>query len=293
MYDLKKTDDFIPNSFTILHRDAQCYVFNKELYKAKPLKYNRRDFYKIMYVEGVIRYNYADKGITVKKPALVFSNPKIPYSCKVVTEGQNLYFTMFTEEFIRRQPHSIALQDSPLYKISADRIYYLEEDQQRYIIDIFKKMVQEYSSDYKHKFDVLRNYVSILEHEAMKMQPTNDFNDHRDANGRITEMFLMLLDRQFLIETPEHILELKSPAEYAKYLSVHVNTLNRAVKKVTGKTTTEHINDRIINEAKALLKNTNWNISEIAYRLGYEYPTYFTNMFKKQTGLTPTSLRQN
>ena len=58
--------------------------------------------------------------------------------------------------------------------------------------------------------------------------------------------------------------------------SVHVNHLNRAAKTVTGKTTTKHINDRIINKAKTLLKNTDWNASEIAYSLGYEYPTYFT-----------------
>jgi len=293
MNDSKGIEDFLGKPISSLHRDGQCYVFDKELYQAKPLKYNRRDFYKIMYVDGVIRYNYADKGITVDKPALVFSNPKIPYSCKFISELQNIYFTMFTEEFIHRQPRSISSQESPIYKISTDRVYYLDEDQQKYIIDIFQKMVKEFLGHYQHKFDVLRNYVSILEHETMKMQPTKDFYEHRDANGRIAEMFIMLLERQFQIEQPGQVLELKTPGEYAKYLSVHVNHLNRAVKKVTGKTTTEHINDRIINEAKALLKNTNWNISEIAYSLGYEYPTYFTNMFKKQTGISPSSLRQS
>jgi len=75
-------------------------------------------------------------------------------------------------------------------------------------------------------------------------------------------------------------------------LSVHVNHLNRAVKEVTGKTTTAHIGDRIINEAKALLKHTDWNISEIAYGLGFEYPAYFNNFFKKQTQTNPTAFRQ-
>ncbi len=46
-----------------------------------------------------------------------------------------------------------------------------------------------------------------------------------------------------------------------------------------------------MNEAKSLLKNTNWNISEIAYSLGYEYPTYFSNKFKQETGTTPSSFR--
>ena len=100
-----------------------------------------------------------------------------------------------------------------------------------------------------------------------------------------------LLDRQFPIDTPEHVLKLKTANDYASSLSVHVNHLNRAVKEVTGKTTTEHIADRIIKEAKALLAHTDWNISEIAYTLGFEYPAYFNNFFKKLTNTTPKSLR--
>lgn len=70
-----------------------------------------------------------------------------------------------------------------------------------------------------------------------------------------------------------------------------MNHLNRAVKEVTGKTTTEHISDRVVKEAKALLKHTDWSVSQIAYSLGYEYPNYFNNFFKKQTGVTPRALR--
>ncbi|WP_291108838.1 helix-turn-helix domain-containing protein [Dysgonomonas sp. UBA7710] len=62
--------------------------------------------------------------------------------------------------------------------------------------------------------------------------------------------------------------------------------------KITGKSTTTHITERIIAEAKALLQHTDWNIAEIAYALGFEYPTYFNNFFKRQTGTNPKSLRQ-
>jgi AraC-like DNA-binding protein len=60
---------------------------------------------------------------------------------------------------------------------------------------------------------------------------------------------------------------------------------------VTGKPTTAHITERIISEAKALLQHTDWSISEIAYSLGFDYPTYFNNYFKRITGNTPTSFR--
>src|SRR5204863_8529399 len=93
------------------------------------------------------------------------------------------------------------------------------------------------------------------------------------------------------IESFQHSLELKTAQDFAKQLSVHVNYLNSSVKEVTGKTTTALISDRIISEAKALLQHTDWNISEIAYALGFEYPTYFNNFFKKKTGEIPKSVR--
>ncbi|HEV7783610.1 MAG TPA: helix-turn-helix domain-containing protein, partial [Chitinophagaceae bacterium] len=55
--------------------------------------------------------------------------------------------------------------------------------------------------------------------------------------------------------------------------------------------TTNHIADRIISEAKALLQHTDWSISQIAFALGFEYPTYFNNFFKKKTGHIPKSVR--
>jgi AraC family transcriptional activator of pobA len=75
-------------------------------------------------------------------------------------------------------------------------------------------------------------------------------------------------------------------------LSVHVNYLNRSVKEVTGRPTSVHIAERIAAEAKALLQHTDWSVTDIAYALGFEYPTYFNNYFKRVTGTTPKSCRQ-
>jgi AraC-like DNA-binding protein len=125
----------------------------------------------------------------------------------------------------------------------------------------------------------------------MKMQASTDYFRYSNAARRITDLFFELLDRQFPVDPAQHVLKLKTAAHYAECLSIHVNHLNQAVKEVTGQTTTEHITARIILEAKALLKHTTWSIAEIAYSLGYEYPSYFNNQFKKLTGVTPGSLR--
>ena len=105
------------------------------------------------------------------------------------------------------------------------------------------------------------------------MQPSENYSQQKNASARITAVFLELLERQFPIESVQRPLELRTAQDFAKRLSVHVNHLNRSVKEITGKPTTAHIADRIITEAKALLQHTDWSIAEIAYALGFEYPT--------------------
>jgi AraC family transcriptional regulator, transcriptional activator of pobA len=101
-----------------------------------------------------------------------------------------------------------------------------------------------------------------------------------------------LLERQFPIDNTDEPLRLRTAQDFAGSLAVHINYLNRSVKEVTGKPTTVHIAKRIAAEAKALLLYTDWSVSDIAYALGFEYPTYFNNYFKRITGTTPNSLRK-
>ncbi len=270
--------------FNVYRRDNQC--------GARPIPYNRRDFYKISLVIGKGILYYADKGIEIINPALLFSNPTIPYSWEPGGGNQSGFFCLFTEGFINSGDKNESLQNSPLFKIGGDPIYFLSKEQVKTVSDIYCKMLSEIDTQYTYKNDLLRNYIHLLIHEAMKMQPAENYFKHTNASNRIASLFIELLNRQFPIDTPEHVLHFKTAADYAAKLSVHVNHLNRAVKEVTGRTTTEHISEKITSEAKALLKHTDWNIAEIAYSLGFEYPAYFNNFFKKQTNSTPTSFRR-
>ena len=152
-------------------------------------------------------------------------------------------------------------------------------------------MIEEQKSDYTYKDDLIRNYINLIIHEALKLQPSEHYDQHKNAASRLTSVFLELLERQFPVESMDKPLRLKTALDYANALHVHVNYLNRAVKEVTGKSTTTHITERIVSEAKALLQHTAWNIADIAYALGFEYPTYFNNFFKKKTGEVPKSVR--
>jgi AraC-like DNA-binding protein len=152
-------------------------------------------------------------------------------------------------------------------------------------------MLEEINSDYIYKYDLLRNYVMELTHFAIKTQPSENLYQHPDANSRICAVFTELLERQFPIESPSQRFMMRSAKDFAAQLSVHVNHLNRAIRVTTGKTTTERIAERLVSEAKSLLRHTDWNVSEIGYCLGFEEPSHFNNFFKKHTSITPSAYR--
>ncbi|OCA77376.1 transcriptional regulator [Chryseobacterium artocarpi] len=267
-------------------------VFSRE-HCALLSPYSRRDYYKISLIIGKGKLHYADKWIRVERPALLFSNPIVPYSWEADDEDQKGWFCLFTETFLQNGNRLGNLQDSPLFKIGGTPVFFVDDEQQEVLSDLFTKMTTEIQSDYVHKYDMLRAYLHLMIHETMKMRPAETFEPYQNASQRVASLFMELLERQFPIDSPDAFLKLKSPNDYAQSLSIHVNSLNRSVKEITGKTTSQQITGRIIQEANALLTHTDWNIAEIAYGLGFEEPAYFTNYFKKQTGITPNALRSS
>lgn len=253
--------------------------------------YSRKEFYKICLTTGKSRIHYADRSFDAEGTILFFGNPHIPYSWETLSTEYVGYTCLFSEEFLDPHNRSESLHNSPLFSIGGTPILKIEPDQREFLNSIFRKMMEEQSSDYEFKADLIRNYINLILHESMKLQPSENFDNTKDAAHRLTSVFMELLERQFPIESPDRPLALRSPKDYAENLSVHVNYLNRVVKKVTGKPTSGHITERILGESRALLQHTNWNISEIAYALGFEYPTYFNNFFKKLTQTTPKAYR--
>ncbi len=253
--------------------------------------YSRKDFYKTCLTTGKSIIHYADRSFEEEGTILFFGNPHIPYSWETLSTTYVGYTCLFSESFITAAGRSESLQNSPLFKLGGTPILRIDEQQREFLDTIFRKMIEEQKTDYTYKDDLVRNYINLIIHEALKLQPSIHYDKHNNAASRLTTVFLELLERQFPVESTYAPLLLKTAQDYANSLHVHVNYLNRAVKEVTGKPTTAHISERIISEAKALLQHTAWNIADIAYALGFEYPTYFNNYFKRMTGTNPKSLR--
>ncbi|MEM7484826.1 MAG: helix-turn-helix transcriptional regulator [Bacteroidota bacterium] len=258
--------------------------------KPKPMPFNRRDYFKVSLVTGKSRVHYADKIVNVNKHVLVFSNPQIPYNWEQIDEQLTGYFCVFTEAFFHQFGNVL---NYPIFQPNGTPVLELSDTQVDLFATIFKRMFTEIDSDYAYKYDILRNLVSELIHAAMKLQPANlATNLHSNASERISTLFTELLERQFPIENAHQRIQLRSPAEFAKQLGVHINHLNRALNEIALKSTSTLIAERIVQEAKILIRHTNWNISEIGYSLGFEETAHFSNFFKKHTSYSPLNFRK-
>ena len=253
-----------------------------------PVRTGRRDFYKMGLVNGDMTIDHGGQLIEIKGSVLFFVNPKVPHSIVKKINRTSGDACIFTETFISTRD----MQDSPLFSVGENPVIPLNDEQASFMRSIFQKMLTAYDGDYPYKADLIKSCISLVIHESLRIQPAQQISPFKNGASRITHLFMDLLERQFPIERSSDPLQLRNPHDFADHLAVHINYLNRVVKEVTGKPTSAHIAARIIAEAKALLQHTDWSVADIAYALGFEYPAYFNNYFKRLTGTTPSSFRK-
>ncbi|OCB68585.1 AraC family transcriptional regulator [Flavobacterium piscis] len=269
-FNVFKLDDFVGNT-------------------CKPFPYTRKDFYKISLIIGKNKVHYADKISVIEDQALFFANPQIPYNWEQVDENQTGFFCIFTEAFFNQFGN---LKEYPLFQPGGNPIVPISMELAESLKKVYLKMFDEINSDYTFKYDVLRNLVFEIIHQALKTQTvTASLYSKSNATIRVSSLFLELLERQFPIESISQQINFRSPSEFANQLNVHVNHLNKALKETTGKTTSQIISERIVKEAMILLKQTNWNINEIAWCLGFDELSHFINFFKKNVQVSPKTYR--
>ncbi|TLV02507.1 helix-turn-helix domain-containing protein [Dyadobacter luticola] len=254
--------------------------------------YSRKDFYKISLITGHSDYHYRGEVYPLRPNdwALVFTNTEIPYRWDLHEEKCRGFSCLFTEDFLPLHTH-IRPADWDVFNGNAQSVFKLDEREKLHFEGIFQKMLAEQASVYTHKYDLLFLYVLECIHGAMKLQPATEPRP-QNAAASLVRSFKDLLASQFPIAYPHQQIGLRSPQQFADKLAVHTNYLNRVVKEVTGKTTSQLLTERLMQEAHALVIHSNWTIGQISYSLGFDEPTHFARAFRNHTGVPPSSLRQ-
>jgi len=255
--------------------------------------YSRKDFYKITLTAGPATYLCADQRLVLgpDEQALVCTNTQVPYTWEVPADGAcRGYCCVFTEGFLPAHTH-LRPADWAVFAPDKPAFFRLTATQAAAFGGLFEKMLVEQASDYPYKYELLYHYLMECVHGALKLEPVAEPHG-ATATTRLAAAFGTLLASQYPIVTPARQLALRTPQAFADALAVHVNYLNRALKDATGKTTTQLLAERLVQEARTLLLHTDWPIGHISYCLGFEEPTHFTRLFRKYAHCSPSSLRQ-
>ena len=115
------------------------------------------------------------------------------------------------------------------------------------------------------------------------------FLDQNSVSNKASRTELITRSFKRLLET--NYCTIKRPARYAKQLNISTHYLNESVKYTTGQTVSQHIQNRIILEAKRLLYHSDKSVKEIAFELGYDDYPYFSRLFNKSTGMSALAFR--
>lgn len=252
--------------------------------------YACRSFYKISLLRSRSRAEYADQVIAIEPDALVFSTPKVTFEWWPA-EPQQGQFCLFTAEFLLPVLGGSTPDELPLFRADGYPVFQLTPAESARATALFSQMHEELASDYAHKYDLLRAYVLELLHLGQKRQPATTLHPAHSAAARLSSRFVELLERQFPLTTAQQRVPLRTAKDFADHLAVHVNHLNKVLKDSTGRTTTDLIGGRLVQEAKVLLQQSDWTLWEIADSLGFVDVAHFSHFFRRYAATSPGAFR--
>ncbi len=251
--------------------------------------YNPRDYYSIIMHSGNSKIHYAGKSIEIQKQHLVFSSPQIPYKWENSSGSRTGYSCIFSQSFFNNYGNPDHYE---VFQPEGGHVFELSDDQVSKVTWLYERMLEETNSDTKHNYEVLRILVSEMVHLTLEMRLSENI-DRKQPNSywRISSLFTELLERQFPLDETHKRMILRSVSEFADHLGVPEFYLIKSIEVTTRKTPKQIINERILQEARVLLKTSNWSLSEIALALGFTNEAHFNNFVKKHLKQIPLGFR--
>ncbi len=254
------------------------------------------DFYIISLKQnssGKVNYFYGQQQYDFDEGIMFFIAPGQVFSFKAdkdfTTTG---WMLLIHSDFLWNTPLAKSIKQYEYFSYSVNEALHLSQKEETIINGIIKNIEQEYQANIdKFSETIITTQIETLLTYADRFY-NRQFITRKKINHQILNRLEDVLNKYF---NSEAMLNKGLPTvQYvAETLNVSPNYLSALLKVLTGKSTQEHIQDKVIDKAKEKLSTTDLSVSEIAYELGFEYPQTFGNLFKKKTNFSPLEFRQS
>ncbi len=223
---------------------------------------------------------------------LVFSGPGQVYTTTQVVNKGDIQGRMlhFHPDLIRNTHLGEIIEDYSLFHYDVYEALHLSADEEQLIMNCIAHIQHEYEQRIdNHSLRVIVSNLELLLNYSLRFYE-RQFNTRTSQSKDVVAQFekeLKLYYRQ------QQALEsgIPSISQFAESANLSQHYFSDLIKKETGRAPKDHINDYVVEQAKNMLLRTERSVSEIAYDLGFNYPNYFTRLFKSRTGQTPVEYR--
>ena len=245
--------------------------------------------YKIYY--GQQEYDFDEGLMTFVSPNQMISlkdNPNVGAPTALKPSGWLLFLH---PDFIWNTSLAKSIKSCDFFGYAINEALFLSEKEELMMIDILKKIENEYQSNMdKFSQKIIVSQIELLLNYAERFYE-RQFLTRKKPNHQLLEKVELLLTNYFQstqlndngVPTVEHI---------SNELHISANYLSNSLKSLTGMSTQQHIHEKLIEKAKEQLSSSQKSISEIAYALGFEYPSSFNKLFKRKTEMSPLEFRK-
>jgi AraC family transcriptional activator of pobA len=256
---------------------------------------NRREFYKILYMtKGISVLSIGLKSYYVDKPMIFFIHPNEIITFKKMDYESEGFICFFKRRIAdSNQSLKIILDKYSLFSDTDKSAIQLSGNEIVELDEIFEKMLQVgVNNGGAVEEDMLQIYLQLLMVTCSKNTNFPKPDTVSDEFKHINEFFQLLENEVSGINYTSPI-QAKTAQEFADKLYIHPNHLNALLKKHTGKNVSTHIKNKLLEESKILLVQTDWSIQQIGFAVGFADQPNFSYFFKKNAGTTPAEFRKN
>lgn len=180
------------------------------------------------------------------------------------------------------------IQEYSFFSYDVNEALHLSEEEREILLDGFRKIQAELGRAIdKHSKKLVTSGIELFLNYCNRFYD-RQFITRDNVHKGVVEKFESLLQDYFKTEQGQ----LPSVSWCAGQLNLSANYFGDLVKKETGRSAQEYIQDKVIDMAKEKVFDMEKSISEVAYELGFKYPAHFTRLFKQKVGVTPIAYRK-